>query len=234
MRTSLATALLAVVVIGAPTRGEAQDFDDFAAYLALSFTPVGGLVPLPPPGGGARGSAFVFRYGNIDLGGEGGNSINNLAIGGDFAAGRGRLGLTLGATTCDGCDGNFTLGMDYTAPITHDVVSVALRPAVGFWKPTDGDGSALSFGLSLPVGVELSGATGPIFVPYLSPAIGFGRVSDEEDSESGTRPMLGGGFAITGRQSTFALHVGFQKVFVDDGEMLFGVGFSIGRRAPAP
>src|SRR5215207_8609998 len=130
MRTSLATALLAVVVIGTPTRGDAQDFEDFAAYLALSFTPIGGFTPLPPPASGARGSAFVFRYGNLDLGGEGSSSIHNFAIGGDFAAGRGRLGLTLGGTTCDECDGNIMAGVDYTVGLAQNIVSIGLRPAL--------------------------------------------------------------------------------------------------------
>ena len=68
---------------------------------------------------------------------------------------------------------------------------------------------------------------------FIVPGFGFGRVSDDEDdvdSESGTRPMLGGGFSIAGRQSSFALHVGFQKVFVEDGDMSIGLGMSFGRR----
>jgi hypothetical protein len=216
-----------------PARASAQDAGDFAAFVALAFTPVGAFVPLPPAGG-SRGSAFVFRYGNLDLGGDDG-SLHNFAVGGDIALQRGRLGLTLGGTTCDGCDGSIMAGVDYTAVLAQNVVSVALRPALGFMKPLEGDGTALSLGLSLPIGVELSGATGPVFVPYLVPGFGFGRISGEDgfgedDSESGVRPMLGGGLAIAGRQSAFALHLGFQKVFIEEGEMTLGLGVSIGRR----
>jgi len=226
---SVTLTLLGLVAAASPTRASAQDEGDFAAYVALNFTPLGAFVPLAPPASVARGSAFVFHYGNLDLGSGSDGSLHNFALGGDFSTGRGRVGLTLGGTTCDGCDGNIMAGLDYTATLTHNVVSVALRPALGFSKPLEGDGTALSFGLSLPVGAELSGATGPVFTPFLVPGIGFGHVSGNDDSESGTRPMLGGGLAISGRQSAFAAHVGFQKVFIEDGEMTFGLGFSIGR-----
>ena len=232
MRTPLAATLVALTVAATPTRAFAQepDVSDIAAYAALSFTPLGGLVPLPPPVSGRRG-AFVARYGNLDLG-FGDNSLHNITLGGDLAAGTGRLGLTLGYSACDGCDGNIMAGADYTATLTQNVLSVALRPALGFSKPTEGSGSALSLGVSLPVGVELSGATGPIFIPYIVPGVGYGRISGGGDSDGGTRPMLGGGLAIAGRQSSVAVHAGFQKVFVDEGETTFGFGFSIGRRGP--
>lgn len=227
-RRSFAATLLALVLVAAPAPASAQDLDDFGAFIALTFTPLGGFAPMPPPVSAARGSAFVFRYGTIDFG-EGSSSLHNFSLGGDLAMGTGRLGLTIGGTTCDGCDGNIMAGLDYTAMLTQNVVSVALRPAFGFSKPLEDDGTALTLGVSLPVGVELSGATGPVFMPYLVPGIGYGRISDDEDSNSAMRPTLGGGFAISGRQSTFAVHLGFQKVFVEDGEMLFGLGFSIGR-----
>lgn len=234
LRTPLSVTLtvLGLMVVAGPTRASAQDESDLAAYVALNFTPLGAFVPLPAPGSAARGSAFVFRYGNLDLGSGSDGSLHNFAIGGDFSTGRGRVGLTLGGTTCDGCDGNIMAGLDYTATLTQNAVSVAIRPALGFSKPLEGDGTALTFGLSLPVGAELSGATGPVFTPFIVPGIGFGRISGDDDSESGMRPMLGGGLAISGRQSAFAVHVGFQKVFIDEGEMSFGLGFSIGRSSP--
>jgi hypothetical protein len=232
VRVSFFAIPMAVVLLVSPPRVSAQDAGDIAAYAALSFTPLGAFVPSPAPPSGARGSAFVFRYGTIDLGGDLAGSVHSFSIGGDFAMDRGRLGLTVGGTTCEDCDGSIMAGLDYTLSLSQSVVSVALRPAVGFSKPLEDDGTALTFGASLPLGVELSGTTGPIFIPYLVPGIGFGRLSGDEDSESGMRPMLGGGFAIAGRQSTFAVHLGFQKVFIDEGETTFGLGFSIGRSAP--
>jgi hypothetical protein len=230
MRTRLTTPLLVLMVMASPARASAQDLGDFAAYAALIFTPVGAFVPTAPIATAGPGSAFVIRYGNLDPSGDGG-SLHNFSLGGDLALQHGRLGLTLGGTACDGCDGNIMAGIDYTALLTQDVVSIGLRPALGFSKPLDDGGTALSLGLSLPVGAKLGGVTGPVFVPYIVPGFGFGRVSDDGESESGTRPMLGGGFSIAARQSTFALHVGFQKVFIEDGEMSIGLGMSFGRRA---
>jgi hypothetical protein len=231
MRTRHTMSLAALVVMAGPTRAFAQDVGNFAAYAALIFTPVGGFVPLAPVTSAASGSAFVIRYGNLDAGGSGG-SLHNFSLGGDLAMQHGRFGVTLGGSACDGCDGNIMGGIDYTALLTQDVLSVGLRPALGFSKPLGGgSGTALALGLSLPVGAKLGGVTGPVFVPYVVPGFGFGRISDDEESESGTRPMLGGGFSIAGRQSSFALHVGFQKVFIEDGDMSIGLGMSFGRRA---
>jgi hypothetical protein len=234
MRTRHTISLLALVAIASPARAFAQDVGDFAAYAALILTSVGAFVPLAPVTSAASGSAFVIRYGNLDPGGSGG-SLHNFSLGGDMATQHGRFGFTLGGSDCDGCKGNIMAGIDYTALLTQDVLSIGLRPALGFSKPLgEGAGTALSLGLSLPVGAKLGGVTGPVFVPYIVPGFGFGRVSDDEedvDSESGTRPMLGGGFSIAGRQSSFALHVGFQKVFVEDGDMSIGFGMSFGRRA---
>jgi hypothetical protein len=120
--------------------------------------------------------------------------------------------------------------MDYTASLTQGKAMVAVRPALGFSKPTEGSGSALSLAVSLPLGVDLS-TDGPHLIPYLVPGVGYGRVSGDDDSESGTRPMLGGGFAIVSRQSGLGIHFGFHKTFVEDGETVFGLGLSFGGRS---
>src|SRR5262245_20183497 len=103
MRTPVATIILALAVLTSPRAGAAQDLNDIAAWAGLTFTPPGGLVPLPPsiPG---HGSAFVFRYGTIDLGLD--TRLHSFSVGGDLATSTGRFGFTLGGTTCDGCDGN--------------------------------------------------------------------------------------------------------------------------------
>lgn len=231
MRVLVAAALLALTAVARPTTAAAQDIDDFAAFTALTFTPTGGLIPLPPPIAG-RGSAFLLRYGMLDFG-SGGPTLNNFVAGGDFALSNGRLGAALGYSTCDGCDGNITASLDYTASLTQGKAMVAVRPAFGFSKPTEGSGSALSLAVSLPLGVELSAGEGPHLIPYLVPGIGYGRISGGGESESGVRPMLGGGFAITGRQSGLGVHFGFNKTFVEGGETTFGLGLSIGgKRTP--
>jgi hypothetical protein len=228
MRVLVTASLLALTVALRPTTASAQDIDDIAAFAALTFTPTGGLVPLPPPIAG-RGSAFLLRYGMLDFS-NGGPTLHNIVAGGDFATSNGRFGAALGYSTCDGCDGNIMASMDYTASLTQGKAMVAVRPAFGFSKPTEGSGSALSLGVSLPLGVDLS-TDGPHLIPYLVPGVGYGRVSGDDDSESGTRPMLGGGFAIVSRQSGLGIHFGFHKTFVEDGETVFGLGLSFGGRS---
>jgi hypothetical protein len=233
MRVLAAATLLAVTAtVARPTPAVAQDVGDIAAYAALTFSPTGGLVPLPPPIAG-RGTSFLLRYGMLDFGG-GGPTLNNFVAGGDFSAGTGRFGLSLGYATCDGCEGNIMAGMDYTASLTQGKAMVAVRPAIGFSKPTEGSGSGLSLAVSFPLGVDLSaGGDGPHLIPYLTPGFGYGRISGGDESESGTRPMLGGGFAIVSRRSGLGVHFGFNKTFIEDGETTFGLGLSLGGK-PTP
>src|SRR5690348_14579852 len=113
MRMPFAALLLGLFVTASPARVSAQDVGDVAAYVALTLSPVGAFAPFPPPLADPRRGAFVFRYGHIDFGSS---SLNNFGIGGDLNAGPGRLGLTIGGTTCDGCDGNILGGVDYTVP----------------------------------------------------------------------------------------------------------------------
>jgi hypothetical protein len=229
MRIWLATSCVAVVVVTNPATVSAQSNGDLAAYIAMNFTPVGAFVPHAPAASPDHGSAFVVRYGNLDLGSS---SLHNFAIGGDFPLAAGRFGLTLGGTACDGCKGNVMAGVDYTAILISNQASVGVRPAFGISKPLEGSGTAISVGLSLPIEIAFSGATGPYFIPSITPGLGVGRVSGGGDTESGARPMLGGGLSIAGRRSGVALHVGVQKVFVDGGETTIGLGFSIGGREP--
>ena len=231
MRVLVAASVLALTAVARPTTASAQDLGDIAAFAALTFSPTGGVVPLPPPIAG-RGNAFLFRYGMLDL--SNGPTVHNFVAGGDFAASSGRFGAALGYSTCDDdCDGNIMFGLDYTASLTSGKAMVAVRPALGFAKPTEGSGSALSLAVSLPIGVDLSEGNGPHLIPYLVPGFGYGRISGDDESESGTRPMLGGGFAITSRASGLGVHFGFQKTFIEDGDTVFGIGFSFGGR-PTP
>ena len=58
MRTPLLPTLLGLSLTASPTRASAQDEGDLAAYIALNFSQLGGVVPLPPPGSTTRGSVF--------------------------------------------------------------------------------------------------------------------------------------------------------------------------------
>lgn len=231
MQVRLGLPLLVLATLATSTASRAQQDDgDLAAYIALVFTPVGAFAPAPPPLSPTRRTAFVARYGRIDFGDA---SVNHFAVGVDLVAGPGRIGLTAGRTTCEDCDGNWLAGIDYTHSLVKDKpISVAIRPAIGYSKPSDASGSAVSLAFTVPIGADLSAASGPILTPYIVPGFGIGRVSGGGDMESGSRPMLGAGFAIAGRESNVSAHIGLNKVFVDGGDMLVGVGFSIGGKGP--
>jgi hypothetical protein len=51
----------------------------------------------------------------------------------------------------------------------------------------------------------------------------------EEDAESGTRFMLGGGIGMLFASSGLGVDVGFQRVFIEDGDTLVGIGVSYRR-----
>ena len=61
---------------------------------------------------------------------------------------------------------------------------------------------------------------------FVTPGFGYGRLSEDGESESGTRPMLGLGLRLR-TTSGIGFSIGAQKVFIDDGEMVMGAGLSI-------
>lgn len=227
--------ITAVVVAGAlvmSSSASAQSEGDFAAYFAISVTPVGAL-PLmarstmfdesPAP------ASFTARYGSQE-------DLHNFGIGGDFRAGRsGRASLTLGVVTCDGCEGTFMVGADFIAPLVRSAVgtgatspslTVAINPSVGFSSPMEGDGAAVAAGVGLPIAVAMGEAGGQV-AAFLSPGIAFGQVSGSGESVSGTRPMLGGGIGLRLGKATISGSA--QKIFIEEGSVQYGLGIAVSR-----
>ena len=231
-RASLLWMGLAAVVCVSPA--QAQDEGDVTAYLALSITSTGGFVPLPTAARmGQPGGAMSVRYGHFSFDDE--DALHNVGVSGDFRAGRGRVGITGGAVICDGCDPLIMLGADWTTPLSQTVSEagtfvVGLTTAGGVGIPTgDGaDGVALSASLGLPLSM-IAGESGAVrVIPYISPAVGFGTIT-EEGSDSGVRPMLGGGVGIVAANG-LGVSAGFQKVFIDEGETVIGLAITFGSR----
>lgn len=110
----------AAIGIGAPAA--AQSNAEVAGYLALSYTPVGALAPLPPSlgtGATSTGSRYVLqgRWGRLSP--ATGLSNNTIGAGIEFPAGRWRLGGTLAylSVSCtedwedfSDCDSDIMLG----------------------------------------------------------------------------------------------------------------------------
>src|SRR5690606_16822749 len=228
--------ITAMVVASALTIGStvsAQSSGEVAAYIALSLTPVGAL-PLtarstmfdaePAP------TSFTARYGTQE-------DLHTFGIGGDFrAGGSGRASITLGYNPCDGCEGTFMLGADYITPITRrasgsgatpPAFTVSLNPSVGVARLAEGEVTALATSVGLPISVAIGEAGAARFAAFVSPGIGLGRLSGLGDSESGMRPMLGGGVGL--RLGHMTISGSAQKIFIDEGEIQFGLGVAVSR-----
>ncbi|HEU4563467.1 MAG TPA: hypothetical protein VFS05_02415 [Gemmatimonadaceae bacterium] len=121
-----------------------------------------------------------------------------------------------------------TLGFDGSLGVGHgDVLE-----ASAFGESASLRATSVSAGLGLPVALAARSGSMTI-VPHLTPRFAWGRASlesetpdgKESDAESGTRFMLGGGFGLL-FQGGLGVHLGFQKVFIEDGNTLIGVGVS--------
>jgi hypothetical protein len=226
--------VLAAGLSSSAVTASAQSSSDYAAYAALAYTPVGALPPMPLPVGSlSSSSAFVVRYGHVSAGDD--VALNDFGIGGQFPVSRGTVGLTVGTITCGGCGVKpLMLGVDWGVPLFATTIRIGIRPSVGFshFFVDDNEGSdggdALSAALSLPISIPLPLESGGFVIPFLEPGLGFGRVSGGGDSESGTRPMIGGGLMLSGLGGNIGLHFGFEKVIIDGGRAQFGVGLMIG------
>jgi hypothetical protein len=231
-RATLLWIGLAAVVSVRPAH--AQGAGDYAAWIALSFTSTGGLVPLPTAERMGEGAgALSIRYGQFSFDDD--DAFHNVALSGDFRAGAGRFGLTGGAMICAGCDPLILVGADWTAPLTQSVseagtFAVGLTTAAGLGIPTeDADGILVSASLGLPLSMIAGNADGVRVIPFVTPAVGFGALTGD-NGDSGIRPMLGGGVGIVAANG-FGISAGFQKVFIDEGETVIGLAITLGRRS---
>ena len=240
---------LAALVAGAPAPLSAQlpvfergpSEGALAAWVALLGTPVGALAPLMTPtmaSASARSAQLALRYGHAS-GETDFASLNNFAVTALFPAGTGAtVSLTGGMIrpSCDGCDTNLMLSIGgdlalYSSPLgpSSDAgrFAMALNGELGYGKPENG--TLVAGAVGLPFSLVLG--TGPMkFVPYVTPAFGFGSASDHGSSTSGVRFLLGGGVGLSSTESSVSVHAGFQQIFITDAKMLFGVGLSIGGR----
>lgn len=233
MRKILASLALTALVL-APAQVQAQDVDagELASYAALLSTPVGGLAPIATPlmmGAQQTGLGYSFRYGKI----TGEDMPNNFGVGATYGHSAGTFGLTAGylSPSEEGVDGHVMLGGNYARNLTNVSLSANAALNIGLdvglgWASTEGDATLFAGSIGVPV-ATVAGSGSWRFVPYLQPALGWGRVSvDGADAESGTQFMLGAGLGIMDGTRGIGFNVGLQKVFQDDGENVIGVGFS--------
>jgi hypothetical protein len=232
MRRAIA-AIATLVWSGAPASdARAQDEGDVAAYVALLFSPPGAFSPFPTRTMlGEAGTDITLRYGRFDIFDA---STNNFALTWGRGSPRASFAATAGFLNpdCDDCDGHFlaAIGGDvrmHASAVGRDAGAMTFRVGlsgeVGFAKPEDG--TVWSATAGLPLTLVVGGTQGLRLAPFLTPGIGFGHISDGDFSESGTRAMLGGGMGILG-QGGLTLTIGFQKIFIDEGETTLGINAS--------
>ena len=128
---ALARAVVAVAALcAAAAPAAAQSADEQSAYVALLYTPVGGLPPLPPVSDSlARksGVSLLGRLGHTSRDG-GALSLTTYAFGVEVPHGRMRFGATLGYLTAscgadwqgdDECAGDIMIGGSVRSMITN-------------------------------------------------------------------------------------------------------------------
>ena len=205
----LARAMLVVVALGAAAgAAAAQSADEQSAYVALLYTPVGGLPPLPPVSDSlARrsGVSLLGRLGHTSRG-EGALTLTSYALGVEVPRGRIRLGATLGylSASCgaewqgggDDCAGDIMIGGSVRSMIANRSLSGNDAPAHGKKSSSSGSDGRLIVGFDGNVGYSprqgenaiaaaaslptgLALQSGSVrIMPFLTPGLAYGRLNN--------------------------------------------------------
>ena len=224
MRRCLAAILVVGLVSLTSRDAAAQPSEkDYAAYIALSSTPVGAHTPIMMP----KANAFAFRYSRYAPP-EGLEGNNNLAGSYFMKAGANALvGATLGYVMpgCTDCEGFVNAGLDVHSTLWSSTGGAAVGMSGNFGWANDDGTTAMSAAISVPLAYSVQQASKSTISFFVAPAFGWGRLSEDDVSESGTRPIIGAGAAWTAAGG-WGLHAAFNKVMIEDGGNNFGVGFS--------
>jgi hypothetical protein len=230
-RTLLAPILLGLLAAPLP----AQSTGDATAYAALVSTPVGTLPPLlsaPMLNRAMPSPDIAIRYGHISFTNGSSNAFDA------------RLGIPAGPSvvfgvnagyqtySCDTgeCNGHFIGGANVEGRLTTiplgsyaDAarITIGLNGEAGIGHRSGTTAGSLTGGLPFAL---VSGPPTIRIAPFLTPGIGWGRESDGV-SHSGTRFLLAGGVMFQSTTNGIGATVGFQKVFIDNGDTMLGVAW---------
>ena len=236
-----ALVLTSLSTLGIAATAQAQQgpsVSDFAGWYALSSTPVGAMVPVVTNamlGRSAKTYEMAGRYGHMSVDGGGFNSFGASA---SMPVSGFTLGGTLGyfSPSCDACDGNVMLGLNAETRLGEMAISdskknpnkvtLGLRSDFGWAKPDEVTALSLSAGVPVTLVARNGNMT---FAPFITPGLGWGRLSDAGASESGTRFHLGAGIGMINSANGWGVSVGMQKVFIDQGKTVFGLNLSYGK-----
>jgi hypothetical protein len=235
MKKFITAVAAAALVVGASAQAQAQDAGDVAAFFALVSTPYGALPAVHSPSN--AGFALDVRYGRYSID-EADLEASTIGLGGNFNIAGGRMGIMLGRQTMKDVDGSTTMGgVDYnrslmSAPVgasTSSTFGLALHPAFGYGKNSEGDASAMSFAVDMPASISIGTKSGMQIVSFLAPGFGYGRLAEGDENESGTRAALGGGVGLLNIGGGLGVNLGFRKIFLDEAPTQWGLGLSWAR-----
>jgi hypothetical protein len=240
-----AIVLTSLTSLGVAASAQAQgpSVGDIAGYVALSTTPVGAMTPVVSSamlGRIAKGYSVTGQYGHVSDDALGFNSfgasismpLSGISLGGSLgfispSADGSKSNLMLGANAETNL-GAWALGAGKNA----NLFTLSARGDLGWANPDDGTGTdnsitALSFSAGAPLALVLKNGD-MTWAPFVTPGLGWGRLSATGASESGTRFMMGAGLGMTHRNG-WGVSVGMQKVFIENGKTVFGLNLSYGK-----
>ncbi len=230
----LMVVALRLLLIATPV--SAQSVDDFAAWVALVRSPVGGVLSAPGEG---RDASAPRRAVSINRGtwsfGAGDDETSNIGATMQFPAGRISVllhGMVTSVKDCSDCGGNvigggltYALNSIKLGGADGARLDIAIQPVGSFGSFDDGDASAITAAVSVPV--SLTVPVGPVTVrPFLTPGFGYGRVTEAEESYGGTRALFGYGLAIANRSGSLQAHIGTMEVRFEDAPTVTAMGLT--------
>ena len=232
---ALTMCLTAAAIAGLSSTATAQG-NGAAAYIALVGTPTAGVTPAARrwmTTDASRGVGIDAQWGHVS--GNGG-SLDTFTGGVvvPVAEGRADFGLSAGyfKPTCDvgTCDGNLVASGVFEGRVLqsqgeHTTLTLGLSQRIGFAKPSGGTAWSASTSVPLSIAIGTNG-TGIMFVPFISPGLGWGSLSGGGESASGERFMLGGGIGVMSATSGVGFNLGLQKVFISGGKTVLGAGIT--------
>ena len=241
-----AIVLTSLTSLGVAASAQAQgpSVGDLAGYVALSATPVGAMTPVVTSamlGRIAKGYTFSGQYGHLS--GDNGSGFNSFGASVSMPVSGFSLGGSLGfvSPSAQGSKSNLMLGANAETNLgawalgqgkNANLLTMSARGDFGWANPDDGTGTnnsitALSLSAGAPIALVLKNGD-MTWAPFVTPGLGWGRLSATGASESGTRFMMGAGLGMTHRNG-WGVSAGMQKVFIDQGKMVFGLNVSYGK-----
>ncbi len=235
----------AALVLTVPVTATAQSDGAASGWFTLINTPGGAFAPMLEPYRAESGTRHTavggrFRVSHWQFASDDDNTTN---YGGALVLRRGRahVAFEVGLIRKQGCtDCGVTMGgVDLQLPLLTRAAGtgrfeVAVRPALGFARPDEDKGNALSLAVDVPLAWAIPVGQALRLTPFVAPGVGGGRVSGDGESRSGARAMLAGGLALQGARTPFSLTVGARRIFIDleggpSAPTIWGLGFTLTR-----